>query len=214
MDGFEVDYKKYYKVVRDVVIKARLISPGLSTFADNKACTECENSGRKICDDEVVLRLNSENPLTIVNLEDFFTQFDGNALSSVRDKCDLMLYDNVHNHLAFCEMTCTREKFVKPYNNSRGHNDGKRAKAYKQLLTSIAKLAVVPEIATKICAYANKSALFAVRLKEMSNERESSVLATMQRFSDFARSIQDGATLNMGNGFTFEVVQYPTIYQW
>ena len=44
MDGFEVDYKKYYKVVRDVVIKARLISPGLSTFADNKACTECENS--------------------------------------------------------------------------------------------------------------------------------------------------------------------------
>lgn len=214
MDGFEVDYKKYYKVVRDVVIKARLISPGLSTFADNKACTECEKSGRKICDDEVVLRLNSENPLTIVNLEDFFTQFDGNALSSVRDKCDLMLYDNVHNRLAFCEMTCTREKFVKPYNNSRGHNDGKRAKAYKQLLTSIAKLAVVPEIATKICAYANKSALFAVRLKEMSNERDSSVIATMQRFSDFARSIQDGATLNMGNGFTFEVVQYPTIYQW
>lgn len=152
--------------------------------------------------------------MTIVNLEDFFTQFDGNALSSVRDKCDLMLYDNVHNRLAFCEMTCTREKFVKPYNNSRGHNDGKRAKAYKQLLTSIAKLAVVPEIATKICAYANKSALFAVRLKEMSNERDSSVIATMQRFSDFARSIQDGATLNMGNGFTFEVVQYPTIYQW
>lgn len=214
MDGFEVDYKKYYKVVRDVVINARLISPGLSTFADNKACTECENSGRTICDDEVVLRLNSENPLTIVNLEDFFIQFDGNALSSVRDKCDLMLYDNVHNRLAFCEMTCTREKFVKPYNNSRGHNDGKRAKAYKQLLTSITKLVVVPEIATKIRAYANKSALFAVRLKEMSNERESSVLATMQRFSDFARSIQDGATLNMGNGFTFEVVQYPTIYQW
>ena len=28
MDGFEVDYKKYYKVVRDVVINARLISPG------------------------------------------------------------------------------------------------------------------------------------------------------------------------------------------
>lgn len=27
MDGFEVDYKKYYKVVRDVVINARLISP-------------------------------------------------------------------------------------------------------------------------------------------------------------------------------------------
>lgn len=161
-----------------------------------------------------MLRLNSENPLTIVNLEDFFTKFDGNALSSVRDKCDLMLYDNVHNRLAFCEMTCTQEKYVKPYNNSRGHNEGKRAKAYKQSLTSITKLVVVPEIATKIRAYANKSALFAVRLKEMSNERESSVLATMQRFSDFARSIQDGATLNMGNGFTFEVVQYPTIYQW
>lgn len=111
-------------------------------------------------------------------------------------------------------MTCTQEKYVKPYNNSRGHNEGKRAKAYKQLLTSITKLVVVPEIATKIRAYANKSALFAVRLKDMSNERKSSVLATMRRFSDFARSIQDGATLNMGNGFTFEVVQYPTIYQW
>ena len=132
MDGFEVDYKKYYKVVRDVVINARLISPGLSTFADNKACTECENSGRKICDDEVVLRLNSENPLAIVNLEDFFTKFDGNALSSVRDKCDLMLYDNVHNRLAFCEMTCTQEKYVKPYNNSRGHNDGKRQYRYRR----------------------------------------------------------------------------------
>ena len=70
-------------------------------------------------------------------------------------------------------------------------------------MTSRTKLVVVPEIATKIRAYANKSALFAVRLKDMSNERKSSVLATMQRFSDFARSIQDGATLNVGNGFTF-----------
>lgn len=94
------------------MINARLISPGLSTFADNKACTEYENSGRKICDDEVVLRLNSENPLTIVNLEDFFTKFDGNALSSVRDKCDLMLYDNVHNRLAFCEFhSCAKITF-------------------------------------------------------------------------------------------------------
>jgi len=59
-----------------------------------------------------VLRLNSENPLTIVNLEDFFTKFDGNALSSVGDKCDLMLYDNVHNRLAFCEFhSCAKITF-------------------------------------------------------------------------------------------------------
>lgn len=210
MDGFEADYKKHYKVVRDVLIKERTTGPGLSLFSDNKACTECKNSGRKACDDETVLRINSKLPLLIINIEEFFTQFDGNTLSSVKDKCDLMLYDKEHNRLAFSEMSCTQEKYVKPYDNSRGHNNGKRAKAFRQLCASIAKLMDVPEIAAKICAYNNKCALFAVRLKDAPVVK-TSPLATMQKFSNFVRSIQNGAILNMGNGFTFEVVQYPTI---
>lgn len=35
-----------------------------------------------------------------------------------------------------------------------------------------------------------------------------------QSFSRLARSIQNGSTLNMGNGFTVEVVQYPSVYPW
>lgn len=125
-----------------------------------------------------------------------------------------MLYDDMSKRLAFCEMTCSQERYVWPYVNSRGQNVGKRAKAYKQLKSSICKLASVPGIAAKMDSYKIRSALFAVRFKDMVGHENTSVQSMVHSFSGLARSIQDGSTQDMGNGFAFEVVQYPTVFQW
>ncbi len=214
MDGFEVEYKRYYNAVRDVVVDLMFKEPGLSSFADVRACAECEAVGKRSCEDKTVLRINSKYKLVVVELEKFFIQFDGTSLASVRDKCDLMLYDDMSKRLAFCEMTCSQERYVWPYENSRGQNVGKRAKAYKQLKSSICKLASVPGIAAKMDSYKIRSALFAVRFKDMVGHENTSVQSMVHSFSGLARSIQDGSTQDMGNGFAFEVVQYPTVFQW
>lgn len=80
--------------------------------------------------------------------------------------------------------------------------------------SSICKLAAVPGISSKMGLYRERSALFAVRLKNESEGECTSTQMMAYRFSRLARSIQDGAKLNMGNGFTFEVVQYPRVFQW
>lgn len=209
-----MEYKGHYKAIRNVVVDSVTKEAGISSFADNKACAECEVAGKKICKDKTVLMVNSRCRFTVVELERFFDQFDGTSLAAVKDKCDLMLYDEEYCRLAFCEMTCTQEKYILPYKNSRGHNDGKRAKAYNQLKSSICKLAAVPGISSKMDLYRERSALFAVRLKNESEGESTSTQMMAHRFSRLARSIQDGAKLNMGNGFTFEVVQYPRAFQW
>ncbi len=191
------------------------IAPGTSAFYDNKACSECEAQRRRVCGAKEVLRLLNHNcHIFKVELEKFFNQFDGLTLSSLKDKCDLMLYDQDKNHLAFCELTCTQSKYLEPYDNSKGRHEGKRAKAYKQLKSSIDKLATVPNIASAMNEYNNRTALFAVRCKDDTEQENSLELINIRKFTALTDSIQQDAKSDIGNGFSFEIVKYPSIYQW
>lgn len=214
MDGFEELYKIYYKVVREVTIDKSRIAAGTSSFYDSKACSKCEEQKRRACEAKEVLKINHNRQIFKVELEKFFNQFDGLTLSSLKDKCDLMLYDQDNEHLVFCELTCTQSKYIEPYDNTKGHHEGKRAKAYKQLKSSIGKLAAVPKIAARMNEYNHRSALFAVRQKEDTEQEDSLELTNIRRFSALTDSIQQEAKSDIGNGFTFEIVKYPNIYHW
>ena len=213
MDGFEELYKIYYKVIKDVTIDKSRIAPGISSFYDSKACSECEEQERRVCEAKEVLKINHNRQIFKVELEKFFNQFNGLTLSSLKDKCDLMLYGQDNDHLVFCELTCTQSKYIEPYNNTKGHHEGKRAKAYKQLKSSISKLAAVPLIASRMNKYNHRTALFAVRQKEDTKQEDSLELSNIRRFTALTNSIQQDAKSDIGNGFTFEIVKYPNIYR-
>lgn len=209
MEGFEDKYKVFYKAVREINIEKSSYNPGISSFRDMKACSDCQND----CDSKEVLKVAHSCDIVKVELEKFFSQFDGAKLSSLKDKCDIMLYDNIGHHITFCELSCSNSKYIEPFENAKGSQPGKRAKAYKQLKFSIEKLAAVPGIESMMDGYAQKTALFAVRRKDRLNS-DSSVISNMETFSVLPRNINDGATSDMGHGFTFEVIAYPSVYHW
>lgn len=212
MDGFEKKYKEYYGASRNVVVENSLLDAGISSLRDSKACSECKQQGKNCCETEEILRISHNYSITKVELEKFFTQFDGTRRSSLKDKCDILLFDDKDHRIAFCEMTCSQSKYIEPYENSKGHQVGKRAKAHKQLKSSIDKLASVPDIASSMNRYNHRTALFAVRHKGSNNQ--SSEISNVNKFIIFPKSIQTDAKSDIGNGFSFEVVEYPNIYQW
>lgn len=213
MDGFEEKYKVHYRAVRDVNVDSTSYNPGTSSFHDAKACSDCKARNIAVCETEEVLSVDHDCVMVKVELEQFFTQFDGTALSSLRDKCDLLFYDKIGHRIAFCELSCSKGKYIEPYNTAKGPNRGKRATAYGQLKSSIKKLADVPDIKSMMDIYANKTALFAFRRKDKFNS-DSPVVSNMEKFSVLSRGIQDGATSDMGNGFTFDEIAYPSVYYW
>lgn len=214
MDGFKEKYKEHYGGTRKVIVEKSLLDAGISSFRDSKACSECKQQGKDCCETEENLRISHNCSITKVELEKFFTQFDGTSRSSLKDKCDILLFDDKGHRIAFCEMTCSQNKYIEPYDNSKGHQVGKRAKAYQQLKSSIDKLAKVPDIASSMNRYDHRTALFAVRHKDSNNQKESFEISNVNKFIIFPKSIQANAKSDIGNGFSFEVVEYPTIYQW
>ena len=213
MDGFEEKYKVYYKAVRNVNLDSTSCSSGISLFHDVKACSDCKARRIDICETAEVLKIGHKCVIVKVELEKFFTQFDGTALSSLKCRCDLLLYDRINHRIAFCELSCSKSKYIEPYDTEKGSNKGKRAKAYEQLKSSIEKFADVPDIKSMMDVYPNKTALFAVRRKDRVNS-DSLVISNMEKFSALSRGIQDGSTSDMGNGFTFEEIVYPSVYRW
>lgn len=214
MDRFEAKYNEYYNVVRDIVIDRKAVYVGTSSFCDSKACEACAPKAKNVCEAQEVLKIVHSQELVKAELEEFFLQFDGNARSAIKDKCDILLYDNDRNRIAFCELTCSVSKYVEPYDNKRGHNIGKRAKAYKQLKSSIYKLAEVPEIASSMSQYNHRNGLLAVRYKNIPGLKESNELSNIKKFTSLTRAISKDAKSDIGKGFTFEVVQYPTLFRW
>lgn len=215
MDGFEAKYGSYYKVIRKISIDRTFIVSGESVFYDNRACAGCNERKTGICTKEEILKVSHKSPLTKVDLEKFFNQFEGRVLSSLKDKCDLLLYDSEKKRrIAFCELTCSQRRYVEPYDDTAGSHPGKRAKAWKQLKSSIDKLATVPDIASAMDRYGHKSAIFAVRYKDSFERKSSMQISYMLKFIELPNNIQRGTSADIGNGFLFEVIKYPTIYRW
>ena len=203
-------YKEYHNLSGNTYSTFEEAIIGLCLLGDDKACKECPKD-KKICtnaEEGTVLKVDIRSKISKVNIEQFFVQFDGTK-ASIKKKCDVMLYNT--SNVILCDMTCTKNKYVEPYNNSKGKQIGKRATAYEQIESVINALTEVPDIKNKFDDCSNKVALFALRLKDNSEQFdnvENNMMVFESQFENSQLCLTD-----MGNNFQFKTITYPQIYK-
>ena len=149
----------------------------------------------------------------MINLEKYFQQFANHKQIALGGNCDLLLYSQ--DKVAFIDLTCMRPEFLEAHLVDGKLKKGKRAIAYSQLLDSINKLSVVPNISDALQGRAEKVAILALRKKifafdEIPNKQEP--MLSFFRMSN--EQTKSGVTQDMGNGFVFLVNEYPNVYSW
>ncbi len=196
------------------------VCEGIVDLNDSKACDECLKlrPHRKSCD-KVNLRLDtSKFVVEIVDFEKYANQFD-NTSASMKDRCDYIMIDRVprHEKIAFCDLTCSEEKYVNP--NNGAYPLGKRAKAFEQMKRSLERLLQEPMLAQYILTFPEKVCLFGwrdyttVSAKPQRGNASSNMLAFLNTPS--ARSgLLTQMVYEVGHGFNFVQIKYPTIYKW
>lgn len=184
---------------------------GKVAFADPKSCRECVS---KVCSDtnrEQVFVVESKDVITVVEIEKYFNQFRSER-AKPRKRCDLMLYSL--DKIAFVELYCGQQQFLTPYQNTKGEQPGKIARARQQISCTIDKLTEVETIKNRIHTFKECIGLFAYRKKYdiVNGAEEQSMVDFMEMSENIASDPQSYTVLS--NGVPFHTVTYPTIFQW
>jgi hypothetical protein len=108
-------------------------------------------------------------------------------------------------------MYCGQQKYVYPYIYQKGLQEGKLAKARKQITNTIDKLCEVPSIHLKVLLYGKKVGIFACRKKQPIGEGTPDE-ENMQIF--FHPTLETEAFTLLANGFKFITVEYPDEFIW
>lgn len=196
------------------------ILEGIVNLNDPKACDECLKSRplRGECD-KVNLRLDTSGiQVKIIDFEKYANQFD-NTSAALNERCDYILVDGTsgHDKIAFCDLTCSEEKYVNP--NKEKNTIGKRAKAFAQMKRSLECLLKESMLAQYILTFPKKVCLFGWRdyaVDEMEPQRgnvEANMLAFINTPSAKC-SMLIQTVYEIDHGFDFVQVKYPTIYKW
>lgn len=197
---------------------------GSFTLSDSKACTACKampsRTDRVSCD-EANLNIHSSDDVAVLEFERYIQQFSRTSLG-IKDVCDYLLFDESNNHrkIAFCDLTCSDEKWVEP--NTGKYPEGKRAKVKSQMLDSLEYLLKEDLLAVVILTFAEKVCLFGWR--DFDNPEVNTVAPVhdnarknMQVFgrtpSSMAKQLTFEKTI-LGHGFSFVQVKYPSVYEF
>ena len=210
IDLLQNDYIAHFGLTGNYTVVHHTVQ-GNVVFHDEIACEDCKNRQKQQCDaatDEQNFKLSSNSEVEVVDIEQFFNQFDGKR-AGVSSRCDLMLYSN--NKIAFVDMYCGQQKFVHPYINQKGLQEGKLAKVRKQITNTIDKLCEVPSIHLKVLLYGKKVGVFACRKKQALGEGTRDE-ENMQVF--FHPTFETDAFTLLANGFEFFTVEYPDEFVW
>lgn len=159
---------------------------------------------------------SSTKPVEVLNFERFISQFDRTS-AEIKERCDYLLYDNDENSrkIAFCELTCSETKYVEP-NESNEYREGKRAKAYNQMLKSLEALLGVSLLNTHILTFQKKHCVFGWREPIASGQMDAAA-ASMNAFGITPSSTSEllyTSVFVVGHGFTFIQVKHPALYEW
>lgn len=215
----QVLYPLEYGIDSGSVVVDMTTCMGLVELSDSKTCGDCLKlrPQRNICD-RVNLRMNVSNPIEIVDFERYANQFDHTA-AEMKDRCDYLFVDtsSEHGKIAFCDLTCSEEKYVNP--NGGKYVTGKRAKASEQMRKSLEHLLREPLTAHYILTFPDKVCLFAWRdysVPDMS-PRHGDAAGNMLAFMNTPSAKSCTLTVVVpvvGHNFSFVQVKYPTVYQW
>lgn len=216
----QVHYPQMHGVDSDWVVVDVTTHEGLVELSDSKACNDCQKSRpqRNHCD-RINLRVDtSDNTIEIVNFEKYINQFD-NTSAAMKDRCDYIFVDgsSEHKKIAFCDLTCSEEKYVEP--NGGKYPMGKRAKASEQMRKSLEHLLQDPLMAHYILTFPMKVCLFGWRdyyatdVSPQRGDATRNMLAFMNTPSAKAGTLTKTMPI-IGHNFSFVQVKYPTVYQW
>lgn len=194
------------------------------TLSDSKACHDChlqpQRADRAKCNEEVLSVNNNGKEFVVINFEEYACQFDYSP-ARFSERCDYLLLDGTESHhkIAFCDLTCSDQKWVEP--NKGLYPQGKRAKARSQMIKSIEVLMHQNILEQYILTFAEKVCLFGWRdycapAMPISPER-GSVRTNLQAFmttpSSMARQTKSEQDI-LQHHFQFIQVKYPQTYEW
>ena len=216
----QVHYPQEYGLDAKKVVVSMATQTGLVEVSDAKACDACQKlrPQRAQCD-RVNLRLNtSTHPVSIIDFEEYANQFD-DTLAAMKDRCDYIFVDasSEHAKIAFCDLTCSEEKYVNP--NTGRYPLGKRAKASEQMSKSLECLLCEPLMAHYILTFPKKVCLFGWRdymapdVTPKRGDAARNMLAFMKTPSAKIGTLTKEVSV-VGHNFNFVQVKYPAEYQW
>ena len=110
--------------------------------------------------------------------------------------------------IALAELTCCLPQYLEKHTENGVEKEGKRAKAYSQLSSSIEKLLTLDQFKGKLDSYNSKVALFAYRVKESAFINDKASRAMIPFFN-----MPQPRTVDMGNGFLFVRLDIPFLFQ-
>lgn len=185
---------------------------------DDKACLSCRD--KEYCDRKALnVEVKQGDVVTVVDFEDYLSQscFKKAGFS---ERCDFLMVDDSENHhkIAFCDLTCSVEKYVNP--NDGKYSLGKRAKAYSQMEKSYKALREEPVFEQWMLTFAEKEAVFGWRehittVSKTGNDEHSDPKTSMRKFCLTPSSIAKTLSSNIADGaLKFVQVKYPSAYIW
>lgn len=125
-----------------------------------------------------------------------------------------------HTKIVFCDLCCYEEKYVES-NDGNSYPQGKRAKARLQMERSIEVLVQESVTAVNLLTYPEKVCLFAWRDYSVPDTpvraERGNPLSNMQAMITSPSSMATHTTTHhqqLGHGFTFMQIKYPTVYNW
>ena len=212
----EKHFASHYHSTKQVEVESRLEKGGFCC-CDQKACTECGKSFPHIetdCNHVVLSCETGDKETEVLELEAFLNNFNGLKALPSGQKCDLLIEGE--NVVVFCDMTCSKAKYIAPFVMKDGTEKiGKRNSVKRQIENTISVLMDVPEIAAAISMKNKRIALFAYREKP-EDDRDDFDKGVFKQMSSFNAidicSFEESMYTDMNHGFLFTEVKNPNVF--
>ena len=148
---------------------------------DEKACCKCQDTSNTSCGEKAVAKFKVKDTVVLsYGLEDYLLAY-GRYKKAQGSKCDFLHIDAQEKRFVLNELTCSIEKYVDPFTNTKGSQEGKRAHAKKQMVNVIQLFAELPSLKDYMLSFLERIALFSWRIPgEPINKAEESMATFLQ----------------------------------
>ena len=200
-------WKRYVNALSVVINKLPF------TLFDSMACKACGDRNRH-CGTEEVARftVNDGDEVVSIAIEEYLLAYAKHYKKAQSCKCDYLHFDSKGKRVVLNELTCSQEKYVNPFQNQEGLQDGKRIHAMKQMNNVVKLLMEVPDIAVFVDGFTTKHCLFSWRIPE---HKGNIAEQAMNAFMAPQRNVSNITIMNpMTKGFLFVQQIYPCEYKF
>ena len=182
---------------------------GSFTLSDSKTCRQPRRTEPcpANCNQEI-LCIHTSEPLTVVGFDNWQQDASDSA-------CDYLIFDSgaAKKKFAFCELTCSKERYVEP----REGSSGKRAKAYSQMMETwrLISESENPIFKAQVLNYVDKIGIFGWRDRNIGNPTMATrSMRGFTRTPSSAVGILKFPNYEFGESFDFIQVKYPHEFNW